>query len=232
MTRPAEPASDRAVHSPAVIWGPLLTVYLIWGTTYLGIRICLETMPPLIMGGLRWSLAGAILGAALLARRQPLPRFERWPGLAVLAFLFLVLGNGGVVLAEQWVPSGLTAVIIAMSPFWMVGTEALMPQGERLTRRRAIGLLIGFAGIVMLVWPELTLPGESGRRFVVGVIALQIAEVGWALGSSYSRRHALEEEPLSIAAVEMIASTSRFPASTFNSVSYAFLIVSICFLLC
>jgi drug/metabolite transporter (DMT)-like permease len=179
-------------------------VCLIWGTTYLGIRICLETMPPLLMGGLRWTLAGSILLASLVARGVTMPPAGRWPHLALLAFLLIVLGNGGVVLAEQWVPSGLTAVIVATTPFWMVGLDAIMPNSEGLTARRIGGLLVGFAGIVLLVWPELALPGGGGRNFVLGLAALQVAEIGWALGSLYSKRRGRDENPLVTATFQMI----------------------------
>ena len=102
-------------------------VCVIWGTTYLGIRICLESMPPALMGGLRWTLAGSLLAGYLIARREPLPPVSRWGGIAIMSFLLLGLGNGGVVFAEQWVPSGLAAVLVATAPFWMSGlrTRAL-----------------------------------------------------------------------------------------------------------
>jgi len=105
------------------------------------------------------------------------------------------------------VPSGLTAVLVAMSPFWMVGIDALMAGGEPLTMRRIAGLLIGFGGIVLLVWPELR-AGGAARAFLGGVIATQVACAGWAIGSSYARRrgrgHAREENVLATAALEML----------------------------
>jgi drug/metabolite transporter (DMT)-like permease len=103
--------------------------------------------------------------------------------------------------AEQWVPSGLTAVIVASSPFWMVGVERALG-GDRLTPRTLAGLTIGFAGIVLLVWPELT---ASAIGFGAGVVALQLAEIGWAIGSSYGKRHMARANALAVAAGEMIA---------------------------
>ncbi|HEX2344761.1 MAG TPA: EamA family transporter [Vicinamibacterales bacterium] len=187
-----------ARHKAYAAW---TAVCLIWGTTYLGIRICLETMPPFLMGGLRWVVAGTMLAAFLAARGVRMPPRESWGTLTVLGFLLLVLGNGGVVWAEQWVPSGLTAVIVASSPFWMVGVERAVG-GERLTARTLAGLSIGFAGIVLLVWPELT---SSAIGFGAGVLALQLACLGWALGSSYSKRHMERADALAVAAGEMIA---------------------------
>jgi drug/metabolite transporter (DMT)-like permease len=182
-----------------------LTVCIVWGTTYLGIRVSLETMPPMIMGGLRWIIAGVLLGGYVLASGERLPPPRRWGGIFLLGFLMLGLGNGGVVVAEQWVPSGLAAVIVASNPFWMAATEAALPDGERLRARVVIGLIIGFSGIIVLVWPDLTV-GSSGRRgFLGGVIALQIASIGWSLGSSYSRRHARTDNLLGTTASQMLA---------------------------
>src|SRR5436309_8784966 len=128
-----------------------VAVCLIWGTTYLAIRIALETIPPLVMGGLRYFIAGLLLMAILRTRGDRLPGPRAWPSLAVLGLLLLGFGNGGVVWAEQTVPSGLTAVLVATSPFWMVGLDAVLPGGTRLGARRAAGLVVGFLGIVLLV---------------------------------------------------------------------------------
>lgn len=181
-----------------------VAVCLTWGTTYLAIRVALETIPPGIVGALRYLAAGAVLALVLRARGVPLPGPSHWKGLALLGFLMIAVGNGGVIWAEQWVPSGIAAVVVAASPFWMTGLEAALPGGERLTARGVAGLVIGFMGILMLVWPDLTAGGELGRQFTVGVIALQVACMGWALGSSYSRRHAREENAFGAAAVQMI----------------------------
>ena len=183
---------------------------LIWGTTYLAIRISLETIPPLLMASFRWISAGGLLILVLALRGERLPARREWPSLAMLGILLLGFGNGAVVWAEQTVPSGLTAVLVATSSFWMVGFDALMPDGEAITLRRLLGLLVGFSGIVMLVWPEIHVSGvdPQSRAFLGGVIAAQIACVGWAVGSSYARKrgrgHAREENVLATAAFEML----------------------------
>jgi drug/metabolite transporter (DMT)-like permease len=145
--------------------------------------------------------------ALLALRGETLPAPREWPALALLGILLLGFGNGAVVWAEQTVPSGLTAVLVATSPFWMVGIEAMMTSGERITTRRLLGLVIGFAGIVMLVWPEISF-GGGGRAFLGGVIAAQIACIGWAIGSSYARQRgrgtASAENVLATAAFEML----------------------------
>jgi drug/metabolite transporter (DMT)-like permease len=184
-----------------------IAVCLIWGTTYLAIRIALETIPPLIMAAVRWIVAGGLLILVLRLRGERMPERREWPALTLLGILLLGFGNGGVVWAEQTVPSGLTAVLVATSPFWMVGIDAMMAGGERLTVRRTLGLIVGFCGIVLLVWPEIRV-GEGGRAFLGGVIAAQIACVGWAVGSSYARMrgrgHAKDENVLVTAAFEML----------------------------
>jgi drug/metabolite transporter (DMT)-like permease len=159
------------------------------------------------MAAIRWIVAGGLLIAALKLRGEPLPDRREWPVLTVLGILLLGFGNGAVVWAELTVPSGLTAVLVATSPFWMVGIDATMPAGDRLTLRRTLGLLIGFGGIVMLVWPEIRV-GEGGRAFLGGVISAQVACIGWAIGSSYARKRGRgerkDENVLATAAFEML----------------------------
>jgi drug/metabolite transporter (DMT)-like permease len=190
---------------PALAYAAWVAICLIWGTTYLGIRICLETMPPGLMAGLRWLAAGVVLALVEIARGHRLPRLRSWPGLAIIGLLFIVGGNGFVVWAEQWVPSGLTAVLLATSPFWMVGIEALIPRGERPHGWTWLGLGVGFVGILLLVWPDLLNAGAVGGKFLAGVIGLQLACVTWSLGSAYERRRGSEDEhSFGGAALEMI----------------------------
>jgi drug/metabolite transporter (DMT)-like permease len=162
-------------------------------------------MPPALMGGLRWTIAGVLLAAYVRLRGGTLPPSSRWGTIVVLAFLLLGLGNGGVVFAEQWIPSGLAAVLVGTAPFWMATVESFMPRGERLRPAGVIGLVIGLGGIVVLVWPELTLGSGSARTFLAGVVALQIASFGWALGSSYSKRQPPQEDVLATTAYQMLA---------------------------
>ncbi len=181
-----------------------IAVCLIWGTTYFAIRITLESIPPWLMSGFRWTTAGSIITLYLWSRGERLPSINLWRGAVFLGFTLLVLGNGGVVWAEQYVPSGLAAVIVAASPFWMTGYEAFRSDGEPLTMRIAVGLAIGLLGIVLLVWPDLASAGAGARGFLAGVISLQIACIGWTIGSSYSRRHARNENVLSTTAAQML----------------------------
>ena len=157
MSRRIVPAAvSPAAREKRLAYFAWVAVCVIWGTTYLAIRVTLETMPPLLMSGIRWTLAGAVLSGYLALRGERFPDRSSWGSIALLGFLLLFVGNGAVAWAEQWVPSGLTAVIVASSPFWMAGTEALRSDGERISVRLALGLALGFAGIVLLVWPDIT----------------------------------------------------------------------------
>lgn len=192
-------------HQRRLGYAAWLAVCIIWGTTYLGIRVALQTMPPFVMGGLRWTAAGVLLAAALLARGERMPPLRAWRRFIIYGFLLLGIGNGGVVVGELWVPSGLTAVAIATTPFWMVGVEALLPSGEALTARKIFGLIIGFGGILLLVWPDLWAGAGFNRLFVAGIIAIQIACIGWAIGTSYRKRRPHTVSIALAAAFEMIA---------------------------
>ena len=116
----------------------------------------------------------------------------------------LAIGNGGVVWGEQYLTSGLTAVIIATSAFWMVGVDALLPDGNRPHLRQGIGLLVGFGGIVVLLWPDISRGGVGAHRLLLGVASLQLACVGWAVASAYTRRHVQADDVLGAAALQML----------------------------
>lgn len=194
-----------------------VTVCIIWGTTYLGITVALETVPVLLVAGLRWMFAGLVMSALMLATGRGLPRVGLWGPLFLLGFLMNVVGNGFVVYAQQYVASGLTAVLIATTPFWSALVERLLPNGERFSKQSLIGLALGFAGIVNLVWPEMTNGGASGRAFIAGVIAIQLACVGWVVGTSYAKRHELGDNPFRSTALQMVFSgTMLLGAATWN----------------
>jgi drug/metabolite transporter (DMT)-like permease len=194
-----------------------ITVCLVWGTTYLAITVALETVPVLLVAGLRWMAAGVVMSALMLATGRGLPRPAMWGPLLLLGFLMNVVGNGFVVWAQQYVASGLTAVLIATTPFWSALVERLLPNGERFSRRALLGLGLGFTGIVVLVWPEMTNGGASGRAFVLGVIAIQLACVGWVIGTSFAKRHELGDNPFRSTALQMVFSgTMLLTAATIN----------------
>ena len=183
-----------------------VTVCVVWGTTYLAIHVALETIPVLLVAGLRWMAAGVIMSGLMLATGRGLPKPRLWAPLALLGFLMNIVGNGFVVYAQQFVASGLTAVLIATTPFWSALIERLLPNGERFSKRSLAGLALGFTGIVVLVWPEMANGGTGGRSFVIGVIAIQLACVGWVIGTSFARRHELGDNPFRSTALQMVFS--------------------------
>ena len=174
----------------------LATVYLIWGSTYLGIRFALEGgWPPLLMAGSRFIVAGAAFYAFLRWRGVPAPTRAQWPNIAAMAVLLLGLGNGMVCIAEQTVDSGVAAVAVASSPLWMALFSAL--RGEKPTRIEWIGLAIGFAGVIWLN------AGGSLASSKVGLVALLVATIAWAFGSVWSRGRNLPS-PFMTAAAQML----------------------------
>jgi drug/metabolite transporter (DMT)-like permease len=187
-------------------WIAFIAVCFFWGTTYLGIKVALETVPPFLLGGIRFTLAGSVLALALRLMGRPWPELRRAPVFFLVGFTMLGFGNGGVVWAEQFMASGLVAVLVASTPFWMVGI-ASASGGERLTRRTVAGLLVGFSGILLLVWPDLlaALSATSGWKWVAGLIATQLACIGWAIGSAISKKRLGDIDPLVSSAFQMLA---------------------------
>jgi drug/metabolite transporter (DMT)-like permease len=180
-------------------WG---AVCLFWGTTYLAIRIGVQRLPPALFAGVRFLIAGVIFLTYLRLRGYPLPKPREWIHMAVVGMTLLVMANGLVVWSEQWVPSGLAAVIIATVPFWTVGLEALLPAGERLSLRKILGILIGFAGVIILFAPDLG--GTLDRAYLKGVIVLIFVPFFWAVGSIYSKHHPLESPAIVAAGTETL----------------------------
>jgi drug/metabolite transporter (DMT)-like permease len=158
----------------------LTALYLIWGSTYLAIRFALEGgLPPLLMAGGRFVLAGGLMYAVLRLRGVPAPTRAQWRNLAVMALLLLVFGNGMVCVAEQSVSSGLAAVAVASAPLWMGLFSTL--RGQHPSRIEWVGLAIGFVGVV---WLNV---GSSLVASKIGMIALLVATVAWSYGSIWSR---------------------------------------------
>jgi len=188
--------SPAAAPGGAAIALALAAVYVIWGSTYLAIRFALEGgLPPLLMAGGRFVLAGGLMYAALRLRGVPAPTRAQWPTIAAMGVLLLGLGNGMVCVAEQTVSSGMAAVAVASAPLWMALFSAL--RGDRPTRIEWIGLAIGFAGVVWLN------AGSSLAASRTGLVALIVATVAWAFGSIWSRGRDLPS-PFMTAAAQML----------------------------
>jgi drug/metabolite transporter (DMT)-like permease len=173
-------------------------VYLIWGSTYLAIRFAIETIPPFLMASLRYLTAGAILYAWSRLRGAPRPALAHWRPAVILGGLLLLLGNGGVVWAEQRVSSGLVALLVSTEPLWIVLFGWMRDHG-RPPGRVLLGLLLGFTGLVLLVRPS-----SSGGIYPFGVAAVLVASVSWAWGSLYGQRAKLPASPLLGTAMQML----------------------------
>jgi drug/metabolite transporter (DMT)-like permease len=178
-------------------------VYFIWGSTYLAIRLAIATIPPLMMAGVRFLIAGTLLYSWMRLHKAPPPARIHWRSAAVVGGLMLMGGNGGVTWSEQRVPSGLAALLIATVPLWMAILEALRRGGTRPTRRITLGLGLGFAGIALLIGPVNLAGGE--RIDPMGAGVLLFAALSWACGSLYSRRAQLPAAALLGTAMEMLA---------------------------
>ncbi|MEO8623771.1 MAG: EamA family transporter, partial [bacterium] len=177
-------------------------VYVIWGSTYLAIRFAVETLPPLLMAGARFAIAGAIL---LLWSRltSPAVRPTRldWRTGLVSGLLLLLGGNGGVVWAEQRVPSGIAALLVAVVPLWMVLLDWLRPSGRRPPALVFVGLGLGLAGLALLVGSD---PLHQGDIDIAGAIVLMFASLAWAAGSLYIKHAPRASSGLNGAATQML----------------------------
>ena len=190
-------------HEKAWAYVAFAIVCVVWGTTYLAIRVALDTIPPLLLTGLRFTAAGLIMVLVAKLRGEQLPRDRRsLLNLALVGFLMVGVGNLAVVWAEQWVPSGLAALLVATAPFWMAIIEMFRKQGERLDLRGGVGMAIGFIGVALLVSP-----GGSGAwsiGFVLGALAIQLGGMCWQLGSAHGKYNLKHVPLMASAALQML----------------------------
>ena len=194
--------------STAAVATALLIVYVVWGSTYLGIAIMIETLPPLLAAGVRYSVAGLLMLGALVAharfrrRAEPAerPAAVHWRSAFIIGTLLLLGGNGGVVLSELFISSGIAAVLVATMPIWLALFDAIlsrrMPSGMVIA-----GIVAGFIGVAILVWPV----GEIDRIDPVGIGLVLVADISWAAGSLYARRAPLPRSALLGTGMEMLA---------------------------
>lgn len=185
------------------IWIALLALYIVWGSTYLAIRFAVETLPPFLMAGTRFLISGAILFIWRRAAGDSMPTKRQWRSTAIVGIFLLLGGNGLVSFAEQYVPSGITALIIGSMPMWLVMIEAMRPGGVRPNWLAVLGLLIGFGGIFLLIGPaEFTGTGHTFNPLGIG--ALLVAAFLWSIGSIYSRSADMPQSSLMATGAEML----------------------------
>jgi len=192
----------RSHASRAQIIAAFASIYVIWGSTYLAIRYAVETIPPFVMGGARFLVSGTILYLWSRHRGAPRPTRIHWRN-AIIAGGFLLLGgNGAVVWAEQFVPSGLTALLVSILPFWLVIIEWVRPPRRRPSGAVVVGLVLGFVGIIVLVGPSGL--GGHGNVAPLGALVLILGSLSWAIGSFWSRDAQLPDSGLLITGMEML----------------------------
>lgn len=178
------------------------SIYTIWGSTYLAIRYADESLPPFLMAGVRFIISGLILYALSRKRGSPTPPVRHWRNALIAGAFLLVGGNGAVVWAEQTVPSGLTALLVSVLPFWLVLIDWLRPGGHRPRPAVIAGLILGIVGIFVLVNPTAA-RGHSAIN-LAGAVVLMFGSLSWALGSFYSRDADLPASGFMRTALEMI----------------------------
>jgi drug/metabolite transporter (DMT)-like permease len=188
----------------ALAWIAFAIVCVVWGTTYLGIRIAIETIPPLLLTGVRFTTGGLVMLAIARWRGETIPRDVRTLGnLAIVGLLMVGVGNLAVVWAEQWVPSGMAALLVATSPFWAAMLELFRREGERLDVRAGLGMAAGFVGVALLVTPG-SAGASFGSHFILGALAIQLGAASWQFGSMRSKYHLKEVPLLASAALQML----------------------------
>jgi drug/metabolite transporter (DMT)-like permease len=204
----AEPASARTVQKAAPANRTLLylayaAVYLIWGSTFFAIRIGIESLPPLLLPALRHFSIGLIFYPIFRFLSKEKPTLFQWRTAIVTGCLLLCVGNGTVSWAEKIVPSGIAALLVATVSLWMVLIDWLRPGGSRPVARVLAGLVLGFAGMALLVGPKDL--GGSDRINPFGTLILVIASFAWAAGSVYSKHHPQPNSPLLGVAMQCFA---------------------------
>ncbi len=196
------------------------SVCFFWGTTYLAIRMALESIPPFLLVAVRFLISGAIMLAAVRYYRLELPRGRDLWSTAFFGFLILGVGNSCLTLSEQLIPSSLAALFIAVSPIWMVGIEAAVPGGDPLTVGGAAGIAVSLAGAALLVGPDVFSAGLSGN-VVKGFLLLQLGSASWSLGSILQKRISSKPHPVASAAVHQFTAGLAFLPALFLETGHA-----------
>ncbi len=185
------------------IWVALIALYIVWGSTYFGIKVAIETIPPFFHASVRFLISGLILVIWQRAAGHPLPTRKQWISVAIIGTFLLLGGNGLVAWAEQTIPSGIAALIIATVPMFLVIGEAIRPNGVKPNWQGIVGLLIGFVGIFILIGPS-EFSGSNIKLNPLGVIALLSACLFWTFGSMYSKSADLPKSSLMNTGAQML----------------------------
>lgn len=200
----------------------LAAVCFFWGTTYLGIRISLEGLPPLYLIAIRYVISGSILLVVARFGGAHLPRGRELIQTAICGVVCIGVGNSFLAIAEEWIPSGLAALFYTTCPFWMVGVDAMLPGGKRPLGSTLWGLLIGLLGVVFLIYPAAAREGLRGHT-LAGFLVLQLSAAGWVTGSLLQKRVHTRAHPFVSGAVQQLAAglATFVPAAAFETLPHA-----------
>jgi len=196
------PTQESDAGERARVAAAFAAVYVVWGSTYLAIRFAVTTMPPLLMAGSRFAISGAILFVWARTRGAAKPTVAEWRTAAVTGFLLICIGNGSVAWAEQRVPSGLSALLVAVVPLWMVLLDWIRPGGSRPRWPVVAGVILGLIGLGVLVGRD-AVTGQGGVD-ALGAGVLVTASMSWAIGSVYNRHGARPDSAAMSTALQML----------------------------
>jgi drug/metabolite transporter (DMT)-like permease len=178
-------------------------IYIIWGSTYLGIRYAIQTIPPLLMSGVRYFIAGLAVYLISMAGGAPRPAGRHWKNTAIIGALLLLMGNGGVAMAEKLIPTGIAALIVCSVPIWFALFGWLFFKKGKPVPRTIAGIALGFIGIMVLVGPGNLMPGGTPIN-LNGVIIITIGTIGWSMGSLFASRAELPSNHLTTTGMQML----------------------------
>jgi len=179
-----------------------ITICIVWGTTYLAIRIGVADLPPMLFAGFRWIIAGVLMTILLNLRHYKLPTLKDLKDLAIVGILLLGIANGLVVVAEQWLPSGLTALILSTLPFWVVGLEYFLSSKPKINLFIIAGLFLGTTGVVLIFARDLNIALDL--NILLGGLCLLGAVIAWSAGSIYWKYKKADVRPLMGASIQML----------------------------
>lgn len=186
-------------------------VYVIWGSTYLAIKYTVQTLPPFTMAGVRFLISGLMMIAIAKLQREPLPDRSQWKSAAIVGTLMLLFGNGIVMWAEQSIPSGITSILVSITPFWMVLLDWARPRGTRPGAGAILGIIVGFAGVAILI---LSRKAEAaGEISMLAAGSILFSSFCWAAGSIYSKYGNLPKSAIMTTGAQMLAGSALLLAA-------------------
>src|SRR5918993_2039106 len=191
--------------SKALIIAAFLALYIIWGSTYLGIKYAIETIPPFLMVGVRFLIAGLLLLVWCIIKKETVPSLRSIIAISLAGVLMLFIGNAAVVYAEQYLPSGLVAILVATVPLWFVILDKKQWHYHFSNKKIILGLIIGFAGVMMLFAGKGSAGVTGSKMKIISFLILILGSIGWAIGSLYSKYKKTDGSTIMKVAIQMLA---------------------------